>query len=137
MAKKPARVATTAIASIVGFLALCILVQAVTGGDIAKEPQKSGLVHFHQGVGYLVAVLAVATVVIALTMWWKKAGGQVVVAESVALLVLVIIQVAIGQQIHKSKHPGALLAIHVPIALLIFGIALHMSTFVATMRRGA
>ncbi len=134
MAKKPNATAVKAISAVVGVLSLLILVQAITGGVIAREASHKGVIDAHQGLAYLVAVLAVATVVIALLMWQGRTGGQVVVAESVALLVCVIIQIGIGQQIGKAGH-SALLAIHVPLALIIFGIALHMSTYVANLRR--
>jgi len=135
MAKTPKATAIKATAALVGVLSLLILVQAFTGGWTAREANKTGLVHAHQGVAYLVLGLAVALVIVALVMWRGMAGGQVVVAESVALLVLIIIQIGIGQQIGKGKgHPG-LLAIHIPLAMIIFGITLHMSTFASNLRR--
>jgi uncharacterized membrane protein YadS len=71
-------------------------------------------------------------------MWRGKAGGQIVVAETIALLVGAIVQIGIGQQIgdvnEAGKHPG-LLALHVPLALVVFGLSLHLSTFVSNVRR--
>ena len=84
------------------------------------------------------ALLAVAAVVVALRMWRGRAGGQVVVVETVVLLVAIVIQIGIGQQIGDFKsggtHPG-LLAIHIPLALIIFGLTVHVSTYVANLRR--
>jgi hypothetical protein len=132
----PSPTAAKATAAIVGILSLLILVQAFIGGSLAnrsKTPTK-GLINSHQGIGYVVLLLAVAAVVVAFVMWRGRAGAQVVIAESVALLVLVVIQIGIGQQLKKGTHYG-LLAIHIPVALLIFGVALHLSTFVANLRR--
>jgi predicted histidine transporter YuiF (NhaC family) len=62
----------------------------------------------------------------------------VVLGETVALLVGLVIQVGIGQQIGKyataGTHPG-FLAIHIPLALLVFGLSVHLSSFVADVRR--
>ena len=84
------------------------------------------------------ALLAVAAVVVAFVMWRGKVGAKVVMAETVALLVAVVIQIGIGQQIGDlgkgGTHPG-LLAVHIPLALIIFGLALHLSTYVANLRR--
>lgn len=143
--ERPSPGAVTAISSVVGILSLAILVQAGTGGLIARETGRGGFVNAHSGIAYVVALLAVATVVVAVMMWRGKAGGQVVLYESIALLVLVIIQIGIGQKIGdlnkggaaaKGTHPG-LLAIHIPVALLIFGLAVHLSAFVSNIRRRA
>jgi hypothetical protein len=138
---KPNQTAVTAISAVVGTLLLLVLVQAITGGLTAREVGHSGLVNAHAGIAYLVAVLAVATVVIAAVMWRGKTGGQVVLIESVVLLVLVIIQIGLGQQIGKlsdktGQHPG-LLAVHIPVALLVFGVGLHLSTFVSNLKRSS
>jgi hypothetical protein len=83
-------------------------------------------------------VLALAVAVVGFVMWRGRTGGQVVMAEAVALFVLVVVQIGIGQQIGDlnkgGTHPG-LLAIHIPLALLIFGLSVHLSTFVANIRR--
>ncbi len=135
--KQPEPTAIKATAALAGIIALGVLVQAVTGGLVAREYRK-GVINAHSGLAYLLAVLAVAAVVVAVVMWRGKAGGQVVLYETIALLVAVIIQIGVGQQIgdpnQKGKHAG-LLAIHVPLALLIFGLTLHLSTFVSNIRR--
>ena len=138
MANKPSQTAVTAISAVVGTLSLLGLIQAITGGLTAREPGHSGLVNAHAGIGYLVAVLAVASVVIAVVMWRGRNGGQMVLIESVLLLIFVIIQIGIGQQIgklsDKSQHPG-LLAVHIPVALIVFGLALHLQAFVSGLKR--
>ena len=83
-------------------------------------------------------MLALAVVVVGYVMWRGRTGGQVVIAEGVALLVLVVVQIGIGRKIGElgkgGTHPG-LLAIHIPVALLILGLSVHLSTFVANIRR--
>jgi hypothetical protein len=137
--EQPNPTAVKAMAAIAGCVSLGILVQAVTGGVLSRNSSHKGLINAHSGVAYLVAVLALAAVVVAFMMWRGKAGGQVVIAETVALLVGVIIQIGIGQQIgdvnQAGKHPG-MLALHVPLALIVFGLSLHLSTFVSHIRRG-
>ncbi len=134
----PSPTAVKAISAVVGTVSLGVLIQAVTGGIFAREKDHKGLINAHSGIAYLVALLALAAVVIAYRAWRGKTGGQVVMAETVALLIAIIIQIGIGQQIgdidKKGVHPG-LLAIHIPLALIIFGLAVHLSTFVANIRR--
>lgn len=130
--------AVTWISALVGLVSLGVLFQAVSGGLFSREPDHKGWIDAHSGIAYLVAVLALAAVVVAFGMWRGRAGGQVVVAETIALLVAIIIQIGIGQQIGDinkgGTHPG-LLAIHIPLALIIFGLAVHLSTYVANVRR--
>jgi hypothetical protein len=137
---RPSPVAVKLIAAIVGILSLGVLVQAATSGVFVREQNRTGWINAHSGVAYVVALLALAAVVVALGMWRGKAGAPVVITETVALLVAVVIQIGIGQQIgdlgKSGTHPG-LLAIHIPLALIIFGLALHLSTYVANLRRSS
>lgn len=132
----PSPGAITAISAVVGVLALAVLVNAILAGTfITKflQPGHSkGGINAHMGIGDLVVLLAIATVAIAFTMWRGKAGFPVIAGESVALLVFVIIEFGVGQQL--EKHSG-LLVIHIPVAVLIFGIATHLSSYVANLRR--
>ncbi|MDQ6798616.1 MAG: hypothetical protein M3011_11485, partial [Actinomycetota bacterium] len=125
---QPSPAAVKAIDALVGVLSLGILVQAVTSGIFVREANRNGWINAHSGVAYLVALLALAAVVVAVVMWRGKVGATVVVPGTVALLVAVVIQIGLGQQIgdlgKAGTHPG-LLAIHIPLALIIFGIALH------------
>jgi hypothetical protein len=135
---QPSPAAVKAISAIVGILSLGVLVQAVTGGIFAREPRHKGLINAHSAIAYLVAVLALAVVVVGYVMWRGRTGGQVVMAEAVALFVMIVVQIGIGQKIGDlgkgGTHPG-LLALHIPLALLIFGLSVHLSTFVANIRR--
>lgn len=137
LAGPPSPAAIKSMAAIVGVLALGVLVQAVTSGVFAREPNREGWINAHLGVAYVVALLALAAVVVALGMWRGKVGAPVVIAETVALLVAVVVQVGIGPQIGRldkaGAHPG-LLVVHIPLALIIFGLALHLSTYVANLR---
>lgn len=136
--RQPSPTAVKAIAAIVGVLSLGVLAQAATAGVFVREQHRDGWINAHAGVAYVVALLALAAVVVALGMWRGKAGAQVVIAETVTLLVAVVIQIGIGPQIgdldKAGTHPG-LLALHIPLALIIFGLALHLSTYVANVRR--
>lgn len=134
---QPEPTAIKAMAALAGIVGLGVLVQATTGGLVARENRK-GAIDAHSGLAYLVAVLALAAVVVAVVMWRGRVGGQVVLYETIALLVAVIVQIGIGQQIGdigKSGSHAGLLAIHVPLALIIFGLTLHLSTFVSNIRR--
>ena len=137
---QPSPTAVKSIAAIVGAVSLGVLVQAVTGGVFAREKNHKGLIDAHSGLAYLIALLALAAVVVAFVMWRGKTGGQVVLAETVILLVAVVVQIGIGQQIGDlgkgGTHPG-LLAVHIPLALIVFGLAVHLSAYVSNVRRGS
>jgi hypothetical protein len=132
----PSSTAVKLISALVGVVSLLILLQAVTAGIFVRQPGKTTWVHAHQGMAYLAALLALAVVVVAFTTWKGMVGAQMIQREAVALLVAIIIQIGIGAQLGTSGHTG-LLAIHIPLALLIFGLALHLSTFVSNLRRSA
>ena len=136
--EQPSPTAVKSIAALVGALSLGVLIEAVTGGIFAREKSRKGWINFHSGLAYVIALLALAAVVVAFRMWRGKVGAQLVIGETLALLVALVIQIGIGQQIGDldkgGTHPG-LLAIHIPLALLIFGLAVHLSTYVANLRR--
>jgi hypothetical protein len=134
---KPSPTAAKTISAVVGVASLLVLVQAFLGGSLAHKATK-GLTNAHQGIAYLLLVLSVGAVVLAVMQWRGTTGGQVVLGETVAFLILVIVQIGLGQQLKKGGSTGThggLLAIHIPVALLLFGISLHLSTYVANLRR--
>jgi hypothetical protein len=136
VAQSPSPTAVKLISALVGVVALLILLQGVTAGIFVRQPGKTTWVHAHQGMAYLAALLAVAVVVVSFTTWKGMAGAQMVQRESIALLIAIVIQIGIGAQLGTGGHT-ALLAIHIPLALLIFGLTLHLSTFVSNLRRRA
>ena len=136
--EQPSPGAVKLIAALAGVVALGTLIQAVMGGAIAREYRK-GVIDAHQGVGYLIGLVALAAVVVAVTQWRGRVGGQLVLYETAGMFVAAVLEIGLGQQIGDytksgSMHPGVL-AIHIPLALIIFGLALHLSTFVANLRR--
>ncbi len=138
--ERPSPAAAKSISAIIGVLFIAVLFQAVSSGVFVREEHQSGLINAHAGVAYLTGVLALAALVVALMTWRGRAGGQVVIAETAALFVAVVIQIGIGQQVgdlgQSGTHPG-LLALHIPLALIIFGLAVHVSAYVASVRRSA
>jgi hypothetical protein len=132
----PAPTAFKAMSAVVGVLALGVLFQGITAGIFLPGVSKTGAINAHKGVGDLLVLLALATVVMAFTMWRGKAGFQVVSGEAIALLVLCVVELGVGQAMAKNfgKHHG-LLVIHIPVALLIFAITTHLSTYLANLRR--
>lgn len=138
--QRPSPAAVKSISAIIGVLFITVLFQAVSSGVFVREQHHDGLINAHMGVSYLAGLLALAALVVAFVMWRGRAGGQVVLAETAVLFVAVVIQIGIGQQVgdlgKTGSHPG-LLAVHIPLALIIFGLAVHVSAHVASIRRGA
>ena len=73
---QPSPAAVKAISALVGILSLGVLVQAVTGGIFAREPNHKGLVDAHSGIAYLVAVLALAVAVVGFVMWRGRTAAR-------------------------------------------------------------
>ena len=137
-AERPSPQAVTLMAAITGFLMLGVLFQGVSAGVFARKANQDGLIHAHAGVAYVLAVLALAALVVAVVMWRGRTGGNVVVAEAAVLFLALAVEIGIGSQVGGLASSGAkpgLLAVHIPLALIIFGLSIHLSTFVAGVRR--
>ncbi len=139
-AERPSMSAVKAISAVTGVVLLGVLFQAVSGGVFARQANHDGLINAHGGVAYLIAAMALVALIVALVMWRGKVGGNVVVAETAVLFVAAAAEVGIGQQVGdlgaSTGHPGAL-AVHIPLAVIIFGLAVHLSAYAAGVRRGA
>jgi hypothetical protein len=57
-------------------------------------------------------------------------------AGSITLFVLIVIQTVIGHVITDGHHPG-LIVVHVPLALLVFGLTVWLSVQAAVISRTA
>jgi len=121
-------------AALVGLTALAILLQAVFAGEFIQRGTHSSWLSAHDVNADVVIALAVLSAVFALVR--LRAVARSLVIGAVALAVLVIVQVAIGHAITQSNDDG-LIPVHVPLALLIFGLTIWLSVRARVLRRAS
>jgi heme A synthase len=130
----PASSGVRAFAALTGLTSLGILVEAVLAGQFINKRGQHTWVDAHGMVANVVVVLALLTVIVA----WRlnrSTRGPLLVGSAV-LLVLLVIQTIIGHVISDGHHP-ALTVVHVPIALLVFGLTVWLSVQAAVISRAA
>jgi hypothetical protein len=119
--------------ALAGVTTLAIFLQAISAGlFMALRRAGETWVTVHDVVGWLAIVLAVATAVVAIVALRSSAKGLMVAA--IVLAVLLIAQVGIGQSI---EHARGLVAVHVPLAFIVFGLTIWLSVRGAVVRRRA
>ena len=121
-------------ASTAGLTSLAILIQAITAGQFISKRGQHGWVDAHNIVANVSVVLALITVVAAWRMARERRGPLFIGA--LVLFVLLVIQTILGHLISDGHHP-ALLVIHVPVALLVFGLTVWLSVQAAVISRAA
>ena len=104
--------------------ALGILVQAALAGQFIDRNGRGGWIHAHSVNADLVAALAILTAAYSLVTMRRSARELAI--GSVVLAVLVLIQLMVGQAITQHSDDG-LIAIHVPLAMVIFGLSIWLN----------
>jgi hypothetical protein len=121
-------------AALVGLQALAILLQAIFAGEFIRPGTHSGWLDAHDVNADVVIGLSVLTAVFALVR--LRTAARSLAVGAVVLMVLVIAQVAIGHAITQSNDNG-LIPVHVPLALLIFGLTIWLSVRARSLRRAS
>jgi hypothetical protein len=111
------------------FVAL-VLVQALLAGR--GWFIDADLLDVHRSVGMVVIVVAVVQAALAFAVFgWGRAGRPIVLAGA-ALLVLTVIQFALGM---ASDDSASAAAWHIPNGVLIFGLATATTSMLVRVRR--
>jgi lipopolysaccharide export LptBFGC system permease protein LptF len=121
-------------AAVTGLTSLAILVQAVTAGQFISKRHQNSWIDAHTVTANVAVVLALITVIAAWRLTPERRGPLLV--GSIVLFVLVVLQTILGHLISDGHHP-AILVIHVPIALLVFGLTVWLSVQAAFISRAA
>jgi hypothetical protein len=100
--------------ALVGVTSLAIFAQAVVAGEFVSQDHRKGWIDVHGIVADVVDVLALATM----------------------LFALVVVQTFIGHEITDNKQDW-LIGIHVPLAFIIFGLAIWLPIQSVALRRSA
>jgi hypothetical protein len=119
-------------AALVGLTTLAILLQAVFAGEFVDRSGRAGWLSAHNANADVTVALAVITAVYAIVVLRRRAPALMVGA--IVLAVLVGAQTAIGHAITDNGDDG-LLVIHVPLAMLVFGLAIWLSAKSRSLRR--
>jgi FtsH-binding integral membrane protein len=120
--------------ALVGVTSLAIFLQAVTAGEFVSQDHRDGWISAHNVVADIVAVLALATMVFTIVALRKT--GRALLVGTIVLFVLVVVQIFIGQEITGNKQDW-LIGIHVPLAFIIFAVAIWLPIRAVALRRSA
>jgi hypothetical protein len=114
-----------------GVTTLAVFLQAISAGlFMALRDAGEGWVTVHDIVGWVAIALAVVTAVVAIVALRASARGLMV--SAIVLAVLLVVQTGIGQSI---EHARGLVAVHVPLAFIVFGLTIWLSVRGAIVRR--
>jgi hypothetical protein len=122
----------TAFAVLTGLTSLVIFLQAVTAGQFISQPGQQGWVTVHGVVADVAWGLALVTAIYGVAVLRRAVPGLVVAA--IVLFVLTLAQTGIGHLITGHGDDGWI-AVHVPLAFVIFGLTLWLSVRAALARR--
>lgn len=121
-----------AFAALVGLATLGIVVQAVTAGIFVNQEGRDGWVTVHGVVADVTWVSALAAAAYAVARM-RRTHRRLTVAAA-AFFVLLLAQTGIGHLI-TDKGMDGLIAVHVPLAVLLFGLAIWLAVASAHARR--
>jgi hypothetical protein len=121
-------------AALTGLTSLAILLQAVFAGEFIDRAHRGGWLSAHNANADVVVALAVLSALYAVAR--LRVSARPLMIGSVVLAVLVIVQTVIGHAITDNNHDG-LLVIHVPLALIVFGLTIWISVSSRSTRRAA
>jgi ABC-type uncharacterized transport system permease subunit len=121
-------------AALTGLTSLAILVQAFIAGEFIEHGAHGSWLNAHAVVADVVVALAVVTAIYAYIK--LRTQTRPLVTGSIVLAVLAAIQTAIGHAITDSND-NWLIPIHVPLALLIFGLTIWLAISARSFRRAA
>ncbi|HEY2642871.1 MAG TPA: hypothetical protein VGI56_03870 [Galbitalea sp.] len=131
---KPSPSTLRVFSALVGLTSLAIFLQAITAGEFVSQKGRDGWINAHDVIADVVAILALATMIFAIVALRKF--SRAILIGSIALFVLVVIQTFLGHQI-TDNHQDWLIGIHVPLAFIIFGIAVWLPIQSVALRRAA
>jgi ABC-type uncharacterized transport system permease subunit len=131
---KPSASTLRVFSALVGLTSLAIFLQAITAGEFVSQKDRDGWINAHDVIANIVALLALATMIFAIVALRKYSRPLLI--GTIALFVLVVIQTFLGHQI-TDNHQDWLIGIHVPLAFIIFGIAVWLPIQSVALRRAA
>ena len=128
----PSQGSLKAFSALIGVTSVVIFLQAVIAGEFVSQRHRGSWIDIHGIVADVVVALALASMIFVIV---KLRSSRLLLIGSIVLLVLVVIQVFIGHLITDSSQDW-LIGIHVPLAFIIFGLAIWLPIQSVAVRRG-
>lgn len=116
-----------------GLALLGVLLQGLSAGGFLGHVGGADWLGLHQITAPVVMICSLAAAVVAVAALRHHSG---IAWWSAALFVLLVIQSALGAASSESGQ-RALLAVHIPLAMLIMGLGVYLSIAGARARRSA
>ena len=123
-----------AFAPLAGLTALGVFAQAITAGEFVSQKDRGGWITAHSMIGNVTLLLALATAIVAIVAF--RSTQRPLMIGSIVLFVLLIVQTVIGHLI-TDAHQDGWIGVHVPLALIVFGITVWLPIRAAVLRRAA
>ena len=114
-----------------GLVLLGVVLQGLWAGGFIGHLDGAFWLQLHRFTAYTLVVLALAAAILAVR---TQRRHRAITAGSALLFVLVGVEAELGHEI-ADGGAGALVAVHVPNALLIMGLAAYLATTAARARR--
>jgi hypothetical protein len=121
-------------AALVGLVALEILLQGVFAGVFIQPGRHPGALNAHDVNADVTIGVSLVAMIYALVLL-RRAGRSLVIG-SIVLFLLLVAQDSIGHAITGSSD-DSLEAVHVPIALLAFGLTIWLSARARMLRKAS
>ena len=122
-------------AALVGLVSLAILVQAVLAGIFIQPGGHKGALDAHDvNADVTIGLSPLIAMIYALVL--LRRPGRSLAIGSVVLFVLLVIQDSLGHAITGSGD-NSLTAVHVPLALVAFGLTIWLSLHARTLRNAS
>ncbi|GAA2081811.1 hypothetical protein GCM10009840_17200 [Pseudolysinimonas kribbensis] len=114
-----------------GLTTLAIFLQAISAG-LFMSLREAGKpwVTVHAIVAYIAILLAVVTAIVAIVA--LRASAKSLMWGAIVLAVLLVVQVGMGQAIEQAR---GLVAVHVPLAFIVFALTIWLSVRGGIVRR--
>ena len=123
-----------AFAPLAGLTALGVFAQAITAGEFVSQKDRGGWITAHSMIGNVTLLLALATAIVAIVAF--RSTQRPLMIGSIVLFVLLIVQTVIGHLI-TDAHQDGWIGVHVPLALIVFGITVWLPIRATALRRAA
>lgn len=120
------------LAALTGLTSLGVLIEAVFAGQFVSQDHRDSWIAIHNMTANVVLLLALATMVVAIIA--LRRALPAIMWGSVALFVLLVVQTVLGNLITEA-HVNGLIGVHVPLAVIIFGLTVWLPIATTGARR--
>jgi len=118
--------------ALIGVTTLGIFLQAITAGEFVSQKGREPWIEAHSIIADVTIVVALVAAIVGLVA--VRAIDRVLAWSGLALFVLLLVQVMLGHLITDAESDG-LIGVHVPLAVVIVGLAVWLSVRGAQVRR--